>query len=164
MIELSDNNAATNLWNSVGGASAVESFDRSIGMDETTPDFAWGLTNTTALDNVTLVRHFAFPNPDLDPAFRAYGLSLMEHVVDWERWGVSAGVPSGSILALKNGWLPLSDSRQWRINSIGWIKGHGRNYVIAVLTDHNPSMQYGVDTVQQISRYVWSELGSIDSR
>jgi List-Bact-rpt repeat protein/beta-lactamase family protein len=160
MIEQSDNNAATNLWNSVGGASGVAAFDRLAGLTNTTPNVAWGLTTTTAPDNVRLVRDYAFGSTALDPQWRAYGLNLMEHVVSWQRWGVSAGATPGTTVALKNGWLPLNDSAVWRINSIGWISGHGRNYVIAVLTDHNSSMQYGVDTIEAIARMAWNTFGS----
>jgi hypothetical protein len=159
MIEVSDNNAATNLWNSVGGAPGVESFDRFAGLTETTTSYAWGLTSTTAWDNVRLVRDFAFPSDVLDAHWRAYGLYLMEHVTSWQRWGISAGPTAGTTVAIKNGWLPLSDSAVWRVNSIGWVKGHGRNYVIAVLTDHNSSMSYGIDTIQGVSRMVWQMLG-----
>jgi hypothetical protein len=84
----------------------------------------------------------------------------MEHVVREQRWGVSAGVAPNAVAALKNGWLPRSDPAHWRVNSIGWIKGERRNYVVAVLTDHNPSMQYGIDTIQQLSRMLWNRLGS----
>jgi hypothetical protein len=84
----------------------------------------------------------------------------MEHVVDWQRWGVSAGAEPGTTVALKNGWLRLGDSAQWRINSIGWVTGHGRDYVIAVLTDHNASMQYGVDTIESVSRKAWNTFHS----
>jgi beta-lactamase class A len=156
MIEVSDNNAATNLWNSVGGASGVAAFDHLAGMTATTPNSSWGLTTTTAPDNVRLVRDYAFPSSALADRWRAFGVNLMEHVVDWQRWGVSAGATPGTTVALKNGWLPLSDSAQWRINSIGWISGNGRDYVIAVLTDHNPSMQYGIDTIEAISHKAWN--------
>ena len=159
MIEESDNDAATNLWNEVGGTVGVEGFDHDAGMQETTTDLHWGLTLTTAWDNVRLVRTFAYPNAVLTTASRRYGLNLMEHVADDERWGVSAGPGVEDTVALKNGWLPLPDDRAWRINSIGWVHGDGRNYVIAVLTDHNPSMSYGVDTVETVSRMVWNELG-----
>jgi beta-lactamase class A len=160
MIQRSDNHAATTLWHLLGGASAVAAFDRLVPMPATTPHAAWGLTTTTAADNVRLLRTFAFPNPTLTPRHRAYALSLLEQVVREQRWGVTAGVAPTAVVALKNGWLPRSDPAHWRVNSIGWVKGAQRNYVIAVLTDHNPSMQYGIDTIQQLSRMLWNRLGS----
>jgi beta-lactamase class A len=146
MIQRSDNHAATTLWHLLGGASAVAAFDRLVPMPATTPHPAWGLTTTTAADNVRLLRAVAFPNATLTPRHRAYGLSLLEQVVREQRWGVAAGVAPGTVVALKNGWLPLADPAHWRVNSIGWVRGAHRNYVVAVLTDHNPSMQYGIDT------------------
>ncbi len=71
MIEYSDNNAATDLWNEVGGAPAVRSFDRSIGMNATSPSADWGLTVTTAADQVILLQHLIEPNGVLSTASRA---------------------------------------------------------------------------------------------
>jgi hypothetical protein len=87
----------------------------------------------------------------------------MEHVTSWQRWGVSAGVPSGTTVALKNGWSPYTWNN-WRINSIGYINGHGHNYVIAVMTFNNRSEQYGIDTVEGISRILWHTIGYVDQK
>jgi beta-lactamase class A len=160
MIQRSDNHAATTLWHLLGGASGVAAFDRLVPMPATTPHPAWGLTITTAADNVRLLRAFAFPNATLTPRHRAYALSLLEHVVGDQRWGVTAGAAPTAVVAVKNGWLPRADPAHWRVNSIGWVKGQHRNYVVAVLTDHNPSMRYGIDTIQQLSRMLWNRLGS----
>jgi hypothetical protein len=81
MIQRSDNHAATTLWHLLGGASSVAAFDRLVPMPATTPHPAWGLTTTTAADNVRLLRAFAFPTATLTPRHRAYGLSLLEQVV-----------------------------------------------------------------------------------
>jgi hypothetical protein len=168
MIEESDNTSATELLADVGGASAVRRFDLLAGMKDTypssvvtipgTPWPGWGLTRTTARDQVTLVSRFAYANSVLSPTNRQFGLNLMEHVVPSEHWGVSAGVPADATVALKNGWILLPTSG-WQINSIGWISGHGRDYVLAVLTAHNPSEPYGVQTIQRIARRMFAELG-----
>lgn len=168
MIENSDNDSATALLRDVGGPSAVGRFDRSAGMTDTQPSTlalipgtpwpGWGLTTTTALDEVVLVARFAYPNTVLSGASRQYGLSLMENVESDQGWGVSGGVPTGTTIALKNGWLPLGASN-WQIDSIGWIDGHGRNYVLAVLTAGNPSEAYGIDTIEGIARYIYGSRG-----
>jgi hypothetical protein len=161
MIEQSNNSDATALWNLIGGSVGVQSFANLAGMHSTTADKYgyWGLTTTTALDQLHLMEDFAYPNPLLSAADRAYALNLMSHVVSWERWGVSAGVPYTAYLALKNGWLPLATGN-WEINSVGYVDGGGRNYVIAVLTRNNPTEQYGIVTAEGISRIVFSDLGS----
>lgn len=178
MIEASDNNSASALLSDVGGTSKVGQFDRLAGLTDTTPAGTdptipgspgwpgWGLTTTTAKDEVILVRHFAYHNSLLTDAQRHYGLGLMEQIEAGQNWGVSYGLTQpGTTVALKNGWIPFPQALQytaaaWQINSIGWIHGHGRNYVLAVLTRNNPTMQYGEDTIQYISRQVFAKLGS----
>jgi hypothetical protein len=84
----------------------------------------------------------------------------MENITPSQRWGVSAGVPAQVTVALKNGWLPLNQAgTDWQINSVGWVSGLGRNYLIAVLSTGNPAEQYGIDTIDQLSAAVWSHLG-----
>lgn len=168
MIENSDNQSATKLLADVGGAAAVARFDQSLGMRRTTPSSlalipgtpwpGWGLTTTTALDEVTLVSAFAYPGSVLSPAARGYGLGMMEKVEADQDWGVSGGAGSGTTVALKNGWLPLGPS-DWQINSIGWISGHGRNYVLAVLTNGNPTEAYGIQTIAHLAKVIYAQLG-----
>ncbi|HUZ54144.1 MAG TPA: serine hydrolase [Streptosporangiaceae bacterium] len=175
MIENSDNNAATEMLADVGGPSAVQRFDRRAGLFDTIPSRqkyipgstlpGWGLTTTTAFDEVRLVSRFAYPNSVLTTVNRQYGLNLMEHVESDQAWGVSAGnygLLSGATVALKNGWLPhqLATNSDWQINSIGWVSGHGRDYVLAVLTDHSPTEAYGIDTIDTIARSIYTELGA----
>jgi len=83
----------------------------------------------------------------------------MENVTPSQRWGVSGGVPLQATVALKNGWLPLNSAgTDWQINSIGWISGLGRDYLMAVLTTGNPVEQYSIDTIDQLSAIVWAAM------
>ncbi len=158
MIEQSDNDDAQDLWDSEGGARAVGAFDTAAGLTQTDPDAAgyWGVSTTTAADQVQLVRTVAYPNAILTPASQAYELNLMEHVDPGQTWGISAGVAAGSTVALKNGWLPL-DSGGWQVNSIGYVDGDGRNYVIAVLTTDDTEAD-GINFIQGLSGLIWQEL------
>ena len=170
MIERSDNNAATDLWRAVGGARGVRSFNAAAGLTRTSPSacvvcagFAWpgwGLTTTTPADQISLLRQLAGPGPLLSDADRRYVLGLMEDVIPSQRWGITAGVPPQATVALKNGWLPLDAARKdWQVNSIGWISGGGRDYLIAVFSTGNPTPQYGVTTIKRLSSMVWESLG-----
>ncbi|WP_067929600.1 peptidoglycan-binding protein [Alicyclobacillus shizuokensis] len=163
MIEESDNSMASKLWNQLGRGKGITPYLRKFGMNHTTMrnDSYWGLTETNVLDQVTLLKLLAYPNSIIDNTNRQYALGLMEHVVSGQRWGVSEGVPSGTTIALNNGWSPYV-AGNWRINSIGYIHGHGHNYVIAVLTFHNASEDYGIDTVEGISRILWNTIGEVD--
>jgi hypothetical protein len=156
MIEYSDNSAATALYDEVGGAPAVARFDRLAGMDSTFPNPAWGLTVTTAGDQVTLLDHLVEGNPLLNDQSRAYELYLMEHVTPSQAWGVSAGALPGTTVALKNGWLPVSSG--WTVNSVGWVDGYGRDYLISVLTDDEPSEAYGISSISMIAESAWANL------
>jgi beta-lactamase class A len=156
MIEDSDDNAATDLFNEVGGPSALASFDHASGLVATTPNAAWGLTTTTATDQTTLVRSLAECDAVLSASSCAYELGLMEHVTPSQAWGVSAGVPTGVTLALKNGWLPWGNG--WTTNSVGWVDGDGRDYVIAVLTDNVPSEAAGISDIGMVSTAAWAAL------
>jgi hypothetical protein len=169
MIEDSDNDAATSLWDEVGGASSIRSFNASAGLADTAPSPCvncpgfpwpgWGLTTTIPGDQLTLLRALVEPNSLLTDAERSYALSLMEDVTPGQRWGVSGGVPAQATVALKNGWLPLNSANDdWQINSVGWISGRGRDYLIAVMSTGNPTEQYGIDTIDQLAAMVWNGM------
>ena len=169
MIEDSDNAAATSLWYEVGGAASIRSFNAKAGLTETTPSSCvvcpgfswpgWGLTTTTPDDQIALLRQLVTPSSALTGAERGYALSLMEDVTPTQRWGVSGGVPPQVTVALKNGWLPFQGTdSDWQINSVGWVSGDGRNYLMAVLTTGNPTEQYGIDTIDQLAAMVWQDM------
>ncbi len=160
MITLSDNNAATALWDELG-YGRLQHFLDVAGMTETRLGLYgyWGDTDITAHDELTLLRLLTKPNAVLSDYSRNYELGLMANVVSWERWGVSAGAPRGVTVHIKNGWLPESPGG-WHINSIGAFTGHGRDYMMAVLTDNNPSEQYGIDTIQGAAEVVNRDLNA----
>jgi hypothetical protein len=189
MITQSDNSAATALFYFGGGCTALTRFNRLIPTRGTTvgcqtPDYyGWGNTTTTAADQAAIIRTFAYPGRVLGRAARGYGLKLMESVIPSQRWGISCG-PWGSscappdyahpvpdvTVALKNGWkyVPTcaqqNDTCPWQVNSIGWVRGQGRDYVLAVLTTDDPAapgtqgLDYGITTIQGVSQLIWANL------
>ena len=158
MIEQSDNDAATDLWDEVGGAAGLNALGARIGLTDTGPDPEgyWGLTTTTASDQVVLLRNLTDPSATLDPANQAYALSLMGAVESDQTWGVSAGVAPGTTVQLKDGWLP--EASGWYVNSIGVVTGSGRHYALAVLTSGDRSQDVGEDTIAGLSALVWARL------
>ena len=151
MITRSDNNAASALWRRIGGASGLRRFLSAAGMTQTVPGSGgmWGLTQITARDEIKLLRLLATDNGVLTPASRAYELGLMKKVIAGQRWGAPTGASAGEVVAVKNGWLPLP-SGGWRVNTTGVGVGR-RSYLMAVLSDGNPSMSYGVSTVNRVA-------------
>jgi len=160
MIEASNDADASALWNAVGGASAVAGYDRLAGLTKTTPgaDGYWGESLTTAADQIKLLQQLALTSKLLTPVARRYELSLMREVDADQNWGASGGVPAGVTVELKNGWVPLTGYSDWEVNSIGWVHGDGRDYLIAVLTAHDPSESYGIATIDHLSAAVYSGL------
>ena len=159
MITRSDNNAASALWADTG-RTWLQRFLHRAGMTHTVlgPGGAWGLTRITADDETRLLWLLLKANQVLTTSARHYELALMADVTPSQRWGVPAGAPQHLVVHVKNGWLPLAPHR-WRVNSIGGFtansgKHSGQRYSIVVLTQDNPTMDYGVDTVEAIARAV----------
>ena len=156
MIEDSLDSAADILWGQIG-PGPVGAFERAVGMTSTVPatDGVWGTTTTSALDRLDLMKAIAEPNGVLSDSSRSYLLDLMENITPTQDWGATGGVPPGATVALKNGFAVIDG---WQINTEGWVSGDGRDYLIAVLTNGNPSEGYGIDTVNAISAIAWQDM------
>jgi hypothetical protein len=152
MIEDSDNDAATALWNDAGGSGGVAAANKVFGMHDTTPGPGglWGLTTTTANDQIRLLRQiFATPSK-LSASSQAYIQDLMRHVSPEQAWGVPVTADDGTDPAVKNGWLP--DPKLWVVNSIGSVTHSGDHLLIAVLSHYNYSYGGGISVVQGIAK------------
>jgi hypothetical protein len=149
---------ASALWAKLGH-SYLQHFLNLAGMRQTVlgPGGYWGLTQVTAHDETLLLRLLLTANTVLTGNSRAYALRLMAQVISSQRWGVPAGAPRSVTVHVKNGWLPRA-THGWRINSIGgftWSKGW---YSIVVLSMDNPTMSYGITTVEAIARVIHRDL------
>jgi len=158
MITKSDNNAASTLWARLG-RSYLQHFLNLAGMRETIlgPGGYWGLTQVTAHDEMLLLRLLLESNAVLSSGSRAYALGLMSQVISSQRWGVPAGAPRTVTVHVKNGWLPLA-THGWRINSIGGFTWPTGWYSIVVLSMDNPTMAYGITTVEAIAKVIHHDL------
>jgi hypothetical protein len=157
MITQSDNNAATQLWNEVGGVNVV-GLMRTLGAINTTldPGGAWGFTRTTSRDLAVVLARLA--QGALGPAATDEIISLMRQVIPSQAWGVGAAVPGA---AVKNGWYP--DPTDWRVNCLG-IAG-GRRYPLAIMTQYPIGLGegYGQATCQQIAADLLGGVGPAES-
>ncbi|MEU1853377.1 serine hydrolase [Streptomyces sp. NPDC019990] len=169
MIRTSDNEAANVLWRAIGKAQGLYAAIERLGLTSTSggPGARWGLTQTTAKDQVKLLRAVFSRGPEasvrspggLSQASRAYIRNLMGQVTREQDWGVSAAGPRGSRWALKNGWLQRSTTGLWVINSIGQVTVHGRRYLVSVLSDGNTSMESGISLVERAARAAIGAVG-----
>ncbi|MFE9611624.1 serine hydrolase [Streptomyces sp. NPDC006012] len=158
MIGRSDNDSADVLWRSIGLAPGLDAANKRLGLTSTQggPGVKWGLTRTTAGDQIRLLREVFAPSSGtsaraggLSEDSRSYLRTLMSHVVGEQSWGVSA---AGTSWKLKNGWLERATTELWDVNSIGWITAGGRHYLVAVLSDGSASMDEGVALVERAAR------------
>jgi len=46
----------------------------------------------------------------------------------------------------------------WIVNSVGYVQGRGRSYVIAILTRGSSTFGDGVQTIDELSTQVWNAL------
>lgn len=162
MIRTSDNEAANTLWQTIGEAEGLDAAHERLGLKATKggPGTSWGLTQTTASDQIRLLRTIftrgpaASPGPPqgLDQTSRASIRHLMAHITDDQSWGVSAAASPGSRWALKNGWNQRNTTGLWVINSVGHVTVHGHHYLISVLSSGNPSMKSGIKLVERATR------------
>ncbi len=148
MITQSDNNAATALWNEVGGSPAVLGLMRSLGATSTAPwpssPGAWGFTLSTSHDLATVLAQLAVGV--LGPGATGTILNEMHQVIPSQAWGIGAAIPGA---AIKNGWYP--DPGDWRVNCLGIVGG--TRYALAVMTDYPLGLGqgYGEVTCQQVA-------------
>ncbi|MFJ1810468.1 MULTISPECIES: serine hydrolase [unclassified Streptomyces] len=153
MIENSDNDSASALWRIIGKAQGLDAANERFGLTDTAggDDMLWGLTQTTAADQLTLLQQVFGDDSELSEASRTYVQGLMGRIAADQRWGVSAAA-DGSSWALKNGWLARSTTGLWDINSIGRVTVDGHDCLVAVVSNGNATQAAGISLVEQVAR------------
>lgn len=151
MIENSDNDSATALLAAVGGVAGLDAANERLGLTATTAAHAWGLTRTTAADQLTLLEAVfgTDTGTGLSADSRTYLRGLMAAVEADQQWGVSA---AGSGWALKNGWMPRTATGLWNINSIGQVTAGGHTYLVAVLSGGQRTKESGIALVESAAK------------
>lgn len=155
MITESANPPVRALWSSFGGSPWFRRQADIFGLDDTTvrgdDGSAWGLTSTSAADQVDLLRQVLLGEwGPLESESREVALDLMTSVVASQTWGVTAGVPADWTVAQKNGFAGIT------INSVGWVDepGDSPGYLVAILTRGWPDHPSGIAAVERINRWV----------
>ncbi|MGW7280792.1 serine hydrolase [Streptomyces sp. NPDC054844] len=163
MIEDSDNDSASALWRAIGTANGLDAANERFGLTGTSGGDGplWGLTRTTAADQVALLRQvFVADGSELSEASRAYVRGLMGRIADGQRWGVSAAADGGdgsggglggggsggggSGWALKDGWLRRSTTGLWVVNSVGRVTSDGHDRLVAVVSRGSAALAEGI--------------------
>lgn len=146
MIRESDNAAATQLHRIVW-SDGIRRVAERAGMKGFAPSPAWGSSQTTAADQARL---FASLDRLAPPRHRRYARRLLRRIMPWQRWGVPAAAPPGYRVMFKGGWRRTSSGRL--VSQAALLERGGRQLSVSVLTDGNPTHEYGVETIEGIVR------------
>ena len=147
MIHLSDNDAATAIWN-LDGEGPVRALARAAGMTDFAVFGYWSSAKISAADQA----RFFFYMEQLTPRrFRPYANRLLSHIVEYESWGIPrVSRPRGWRTYFKGGWV--GTSRGQLVHQVARLERHRARVAIAVLTDGNPSMEHGIETIEGVTR------------
>jgi len=147
MIQRSDNSAATAIWQRVGDGR-LRDLARAAGMRNFSISGIWANAMITAADQAT---YFFEMDKLIPPQFRGYARFLLSHIVGYESWGIPAVARGrGWKVYFKGGWRPTS--RGQLVHQVARLRrGHNR-IAIAVMTDGDPSMGYGIATIEGVTR------------
>jgi len=149
MVRRSDNGAANELVDRVGVA-AVRRVAHAAGMADFVlrgDDDVYRLGNSliTAGDQA---RFFARLEELLPARARRFALGLME-AVELGRWGI-LDADLGEHIATKAGWRPEA-AGGWTVVQGAHLTVAGEPVGLAVLTDGNPSQEYGEQTIRGVA-------------
>ncbi|AGL18986.1 transglycosylase domain-containing protein [Actinoplanes sp. N902-109] len=160
MIRASDNAAAKQLYDAIGGPSALLDACRRLGLHDTQPAASLGLTLTTAKDQTRMTGALTAGAGPLTKGSKEYLLQLMSSVNADQSWGVSATAFDGEHTALKNGWLArTAEDNKWIVNSTGRVSGEKVDVSLSVLSHGHAGQQDGIDFVEEVAALTRSYLG-----
>jgi hypothetical protein len=146
MIDVSENTAATQCW-SIVGDGRLYALARAAHMTDFSIVGIWANAQISAADQA---RFFFEMNSLVPPEFVGYERHLLSTIAGYESWGIPAiARPLGYQVFFKGGWRPTVLGQL--VHQIARLYGHGRTFSIAAMTDGDPSMGYGIDTIQGLA-------------
>jgi hypothetical protein len=146
MINVSDNSAATQTW-SIVGDGGLYSVAHAAGMSDFSIVGIWANAQISAADQAK----FFFEMDSLVPReFVGYARFLLSTIAGFESWGIPAiARPRGYNVFFKGGWRGTGLGQL--VHQVGRLEGHQQMFSIAVMTDGDPSMGYGIGSIQGVT-------------
>jgi hypothetical protein len=143
MINVSDNNAATQCWSIVGNGGLYD-VAHAAGMVDFSVTTDWGSAILSAYDQAK----FFFEMDSLIPKeFVGYARNLLSTIAAFESWGIPAVArPLGYQVFFKGGWRPSPDI--FLVHQVARLEGHGRVFSMAVMTDGDAGMGDGISKIE----------------
>jgi beta-lactamase class A len=157
MIVYSDNDAASGVYARVGDVGLEGAAERagmhSFGMD---PGF-WGGAQLTAAD---LARFYWRLERNFPGRYREYGMRLLSHVTETQRWGIPAAADDDWRVWFKGGWRPAGqEGTTGAVTHQGALLVHrgGERLAIAVLTNEAPGTGGGYTAIEGVTGRLLAE-------
>ncbi|MGB9185069.1 MAG: hypothetical protein WCB67_13490 [Solirubrobacteraceae bacterium] len=146
MIHVSDNQAATTCQSYVGDAG-LYAVARAANMTDFSVAGFWLTAELSPADQA----HFFSVMDSLIPReFVGYARYLLSTIEPSQTWGVPpVARPLGYRVFFKDGSEPTA--RGQLVHQVDRLEGHGRVFSVAVMTDGDPSMVYGEQTISGIA-------------
>jgi hypothetical protein len=146
MIHISDNDAATDVWER-DGDRRLRALAQKAGMTDFSIEGEWGNAQLSAADQA---RYFFEMDSLLPARFRHFADHLLSHITGYESWGIPAVArPRGWTAYFKGGWR--GTERGQLVHQIARLRKPLDRVAIAVMTDGDPSMEYGIETIQGVA-------------
>jgi hypothetical protein len=146
MIHVSDNEAATAVWER-DGDRRLRVLARRAGMTDFSIVGDWGNAQISAADQA---RYFYEMRRLIPARYRNLADRLLSHIAGFESWGIPhVARPKGWAVYFKGGWRGT-----WRgelVHQVARLQKPHQRLAIAVMTDGDPSMEYGIGTIQGVT-------------
>ena len=156
MIEVSDNDAAAAVWYRVG-EGRVRELARRAGMSDFSVSGYWANAQISAADQA---RFFFGMERTIPRRFRPFARRLLSHIVDYESWGIPAVArPRGWRVYFKGGWRGTKLGQL--VHQAARLQRPRARVAIAVLTDGDPSMAYGIETIEGVAKRLLRREGDV---
>ncbi len=145
MIHVSDNGAASAVWRRVGD-DGLMSVARAAGMHDFSLGANWANESMSPAD---MARFFYMMDSLIPRRFRGYARDLLSGIDPDESWGIPAAARPSWRVYFKGGWRLTGDGQL--VSQVGRLERRGRRIAIAVMTVEDPSMEYGEETIENVT-------------
>jgi Beta-lactamase enzyme family len=150
MITYSDNVAADTIYYRVGDEGLFE-VARRAGMRDFTVAGYWANAQLSARD---MARFMDRLNEVLTGPHADFAAGLLAAIIPEQRWGIPEATPEGWRIRFKGGWRGTELGQL--VHQIARLERGRRDLALAVLTDGQPTMDYGIETVRGIAERLLS--------
>ena len=150
MITYSDNDAADSIYYRVGDAGLF-AVARRAGMRDFTVSGYWANAQISARDMAGFMDRLdrVLIGPDAE-----FAAGLLTAIVPAQRWGIPAAAPEGWRVRFEGGWR--GTERGQLVHQVARLERGRREIAVTVLTDGQPTMAYGIETVREIAERLLS--------